>query len=134
MLLDTHIFIWLVLGNTRLQREARSAISSASAAGTLYMSPISLWEIALKHSRGKLELGRPLRPWLKEALSATAVQLIPIDIEIACACADLPASFHGDPADRIIAATARSHGLTLITDDQKLLYLGRVGHLRTLKA
>ncbi|HSU19289.1 MAG TPA: type II toxin-antitoxin system VapC family toxin [Acidobacteriaceae bacterium] len=134
MLLDTHILIWLVLGNTRLQPWVHAAISSSSVAGSLYMSPISLWEIALKQSRGKLELGRPLRPWLRQALSMTGVQLIPMDIEIACACAELPATFHGDPADRMIAATARTHGLTLVTDDKKLLQLGRDGHLKTFKA
>lgn len=134
MLLDTHIFVWLVLGDVRLRPKVHTAISAAGAAGSLYMSPISLWEIALKHSRGKLELGRPLRPWLQQAVSITGVQLIPITVEIACACAELPPNFHGDPADRIIAATARSHGIALVTDDSKLLHLGRLGHLETLTA
>ena len=131
-LLDTHAWFWLVTGDDQLNGQARAAIERADQTRSLCLSPISLWEIALKHSRGKLETDRPIRPWLHNAIAATAIKLISIDVEIAAACAELPSSFHGDPADRIIAATARHHGMHLVTHDRKLLSLARRGFLQAL--
>lgn len=131
-LLDTHAWFWLVTGDEQLNARAQRVIEEADQTRSLYLSPISLWEIALKHSRGKLETDRPIRPWLHNALSATGVTLLSIDVEITAACAELPASFHGDPADRIIAATARHHGMQLVTHDKKLLSLARRGFLQAI--
>jgi PIN domain nuclease of toxin-antitoxin system len=102
----------------------------ASTQNALHLSPISLWEIALKSSRGKLQLSLPLRRWLHETVERTRINLLPISAEIACNCAELPAAFHGDPADRIIAATARAEGLTLVTHDKALLQLAKQGYFK----
>ena len=132
MLLDTHTWLWLVADDARLGPAARAAISADIAVDALFLSPISLWEIALKSSRGKLELRLPIRTWIHQALSLTGVHLANITAEIACACAELPGDFHGDPADRLIAATARIEGMTLITHDRTLLALAKKGYFNAI--
>lgn len=130
MLLDTHVWLWIIEDNRALRPDARTAILTAAAEFNLYLSPISLWEIALKSSRGQLKLHLALRPWIRRGMELTGIKLAPITPDIACACADLPAQFHGDPADRLIAATARSEGMTLMTHDRALLALAKQGHFK----
>jgi PIN domain nuclease of toxin-antitoxin system len=132
ILLDTHSWIWLAGDDRELGKAARREILKAASGTGLFLSPISLWEIALKSSRGKLELTLPLRSWVQRALALTRVELAPISTEIACSCAELPPEFHGDPAGRIIAATARSEGLTLVTHDDKLLELAKKGYFKAI--
>lgn len=132
ILLDTHVWLWLSDDQPALGKPARHAIEAALKEDTLYLSPISLWEVALKSSRGKLVLDRPLRPWMLKTLELTRVRLFPISASIACDCAELPPEFHGDPADRIIAATARCEGLTLITHDKALLQLAKHGFFKAI--
>lgn len=132
MLLDTHTWIWLVGNDSRLGGAARDAIRFDHSANALYLSPISLWEIALKSSRGKLLLDLPLRAWLKRSIQLTGVHLAEITADVACGCAELPADFHGDPADRLIAATARVEGMTLLTHDKALLSLAKKGYFKAL--
>jgi PIN domain nuclease of toxin-antitoxin system len=132
ILLDTHSFFWLIGDDKSLGKAARRAIQEASVQNALYLSPISMWEIALKASRGRLQLDRPVRPWMRYALQLTRIQLSPITAEVACSCAELPPEFHGDPADRIIAATARTEGLRLVTHDKKLLDLARQGFFQAI--
>lgn len=130
ILLDSHTFVWLANGDSQLGPEARQIIREAYQSDSLFLSPISLWEIGLKASRGRLQFDRPLRPWMHDALRLTRTRLAPLSVEIALDSAELPAEFHGDPADRIIASTARMGGLLLLTDDAKLLALSRKGYLR----
>lgn len=132
ILLDTHTWFWTVTGDAKLRLPVRREIDRAYAANSLFLSPISLWELALKHSRGKLQLDRPLRPWLGNAIAVSGVQLMSIGVEIAASCAELPPAFHGDPADRIIAATARTEGLHLVTHDRKLLDLAKQGFFQAI--
>ncbi len=134
MLLDTHVWIWMVTGNKQLSKSGRDSIVSKSAEHDLYLSPISLWEISLKASRNQLELEMPLRTWMRHAIAQTGIRLAEITPDIACACAELPAEFHGDPADRLIAATARSEGMTLMTHDRALLALAKQGHFKAFAA
>lgn len=133
ILLDTHALLWLIADDPQLGPEARDVIEEASTADLLFLSPISLWEIALKSSRSKLDLGLPLRPWIRRTLELTRVRLMPISSETACSCAELPPEFHGDPADRLIAATARAEGMVLLTHDRHLLRLAKQGFFRAHK-
>lgn len=130
ILLDSHTFIWLANGDAELGQKARQIIREAYDTDSLFLSPISLWEIALKASRGRMAFDRPIRPWMQNALRMTRTRLAPITEEIAIDCAELPPEFHGDPADRIIASTARISALLLLTDDTTLLTLARKGYLR----
>ena len=130
ILLDSHTFVWLANGDPQLGAEAKQSIHEAYRSDSLFLSPISLWEIALKASRGRMLFDRPLRSWMTHALRMTKTHLTPITQEIAIDCAELPSDFHGDPADRLIASTARVNALLLLTDDKKLLALARQGYLR----
>ena len=132
LLIDTHVLVWIVFAEPHIKSSTLEAIEEASMDHSLFLSPISLWEIALKHSRGKLNLDRPIRDWLHHALSIANLNLVPITPSIAAECAELPSTFHGDPADRIIAATARAEGFTLVTHDKILLQLSRQGYFKTL--
>jgi PIN domain nuclease of toxin-antitoxin system len=116
IILDTHIFIWQTETHTeRIPAEIRSAIEAEPVLG---VSAISLWEIAMLENKGRIILSLPLLPWLKAALSAPKMKLLPITPEIAARSVSLP--MHGDPADRIIAATAIEHDCFLATLDVPL--------------
>ena len=132
LLLDTHVWLWIVFAEPHIKPSALEAIEQASLEQALFLSPISMWEVALKHSRSKLALDRPIRDWLAHAANIPGLQLAPITPSIAAECAELPAEFHGDPADRIIAATAHSEGFTLVTHDKVLLQLAKQGYLKAL--
>ena len=129
LLLDTHVWLWL-LSNTQLDKEVLQSCRLAASDGELYLSPMSLWEIALKASRGKLNIPSPVREWLRDAVDRSQVQLAPFNLSVACECAELPGTFHGDPADRILAATCRVNGFTLLTRDRPMLDLARSGVMR----
>ena len=93
------------------------------------MSDISLWEVAMLHSLDRIRLALPLREWLSKAVAPPLVRRQGISPAIATEVAALPDSFHGDPADRIILATARVLGATLLTQDQRIVDAGLVDTL-----
>lgn len=113
-LLDTHVLLWLADRQEELSPEARAAI--AKAAGNLFISSITGFEIAVKAERGGLVLSRRPGDWIRDALSLHGVVEIPVTCEIGTLAAALP-PIHRDPCDRIIIATARIHDLTIITKD-----------------
>jgi PIN domain nuclease of toxin-antitoxin system len=118
--LDTHAWIWWVTRDRRLSRRARAAIERAAARGELYLSMISIWEMAKKVEKGQLALDRQLDEWLDTALDAEGLQMAEITRPVLVDSCRLPQPFHGDPADQIIAATARSLSATLVTRDTRL--------------
>ncbi|MBI3903845.1 MAG: type II toxin-antitoxin system VapC family toxin [Nitrosomonadales bacterium] len=118
VLLDTHIWLWWQLGQAELSARERDALDALAAAGTPPMlSAISLWEVQMLVEKDRLALEMPLAYWLPTAAAPETVTLLPMDVEVVLALDNLPKSFHGDPADRIIVATARAHGLPLATRD-----------------
>ncbi len=128
-LLDTHAWLWFVLGKN-LSTEAQQRCDKARRDEELYLSPISLWEIAMKASRGRIDLPSPVREWLKSGVHASGVWMASFDMHVAVECAELPPEFHGDPVDRILASTCRVQGLTLLTRDASLLKLAAKGIFR----
>jgi len=120
-LLDTHVLLWWVGGNKRLSRAQKRVIESASAERPLLVAQISQWEIATLVSLGRINLDRPLRDWLEAAMAAPLVQTVGITPAVAAEVASLPSTFHGDPANRLIVATARVMGATLLTADQRIV-------------
>jgi PIN domain nuclease of toxin-antitoxin system len=113
VLLDTHFWIWWVTGQESLTTPERRALGQAAEAGELAISAISLWEAQMLHLRGRLRLEMPFGPWLLQAAAPRVVQIVPLDPAVILTLNDLPESFHGDLADRIIVATARAHELTV---------------------
>ena len=124
--LDTHVLLWWLAGDRHLGRAQRRAIDAATAERPLVLSDISLWEIAILHRLGGLDLDRPLREWLEQAAAPPLVRRQGISPAIAAEAASLPDSFPRDPADRIIAATARVLGATLLTSDRRIAASGVV--------
>jgi PIN domain nuclease of toxin-antitoxin system len=132
ILLDTHAWAWFEQGEERLPIKARQQIEKAAWAGSLYIAAISLLEIANQHRRGRIQLSIPLKQWFAETLNHRGMQIVPLTPEIALETTLLPESFHGDPADRLIASTARVENLTLYTHDKAILRFGKQGLLHTV--
>lgn len=134
VLLDTHVLVWLLSGNSRLGAQARIFIQQSAQDHPVLVSAITPWEIAMLVSKERLTLDRDIDQWMAVALALPGIRLASLSPEIAVASTRLPGTLHGDPADRIIAATARHLDATLVTEDQRLLEYGATGHLRTLRA
>lgn len=134
VLLDTHAFVWLLNGNQRLGRKARKAIQRSLDETAVLVSAISPWEIAMLVGKGRLVLDRDVGEWLRAALALPGVRLEPLSPDISVASTRLPGALHADPADRIIAATARHLGASLVTEDRLLLAYGAAGHIKTIHA
>lgn len=134
VLLDTHAWVWLLNGSERLGTKARKAIERSLAEEAVLVSAISPWEVAMLVAKGRLVLDRDVGEWVQTALSLPGIRLEPISPEVAVGSTRLPGAIHADPADRLIAATARHLGSTLITADQLLLDYGKDGHIKALRA
>jgi PIN domain nuclease of toxin-antitoxin system len=132
LLLDTHVWIWLVRGESRIEEPVLEAIFEAAGARTLFVSVMSIWEVSLLASKGRLVLKQPCLEWVDAALSRSGTVLVPLTAEIAVECNGLPGQFHHDPADRIITATARVEGLTVVTRDRQILDYAARGYVRAL--
>jgi PIN domain nuclease of toxin-antitoxin system len=119
-LLDTHVLLEWLAGSPKLSVSQRRILAAARGENPLHLSDISLWEIATLNELGRIRLARPLREWLEQAAAPPLVQRVGISPAIAAEVAALPASFHRDPADRIIVASARVLGATLLTRDRRI--------------
>jgi PIN domain nuclease of toxin-antitoxin system len=134
LLLDTHVWIWFMLANPELAESGRQVINHAAASGQLRIAAISVWETALLASRGYIVVNRPLAQWIMEAVSAAGLFIEPLLPQIAVEAASLPETFHRDPADRLIVATARVANATLMTRDRRILDYAARGHLAAVAA
>lgn len=126
VLLDTHIWIWWLLGSERLLQADRDDLDQLASKGRCHLAAMSLWEAQMLHSKGRLTLDRPFATWLREASAPGLVVLHPLDVEVVVALDQLPTNFHGDPADRLIVATALAHRLHLATQDRAIRSSGIV--------
>jgi len=130
VLLDTHYWIWMQVGASQhFTPKILRIIEQAAAAGKLLVSVISIWEFGMLEAKGRIQLLIPCDAWIEKALATPGLNLAPLTVEIALESSRLPGNFHGDPADRIIAATVRTTGARLLTGDQKLIEYGRQRHL-----
>jgi PIN domain nuclease of toxin-antitoxin system len=120
LLLDTHVWLWLSIEPRRLSAAATAAIREALGVGGLAVASISLWEVAMMVAIGRiLPHGTPER-WLGDLVDRARVAVREITPAIATAATQFPGDFPADPADRLIAATARVEGLRLVTRDSRL--------------
>lgn len=120
IVLDTHALVWWAVGDRRLSARALRAIKAAARAGGVFASAISVMEIATAVRRGRLTLNAPFEQWLADLRSLPELRVEPISAEIAALAGSFDGAMHGDPADRIIAATARRLGARLVTADERL--------------
>ena len=132
LLLDTHTAIWLVR-NEPIAREAEEAINAIHEAdGTLLVSPITAWEVGLLVSLRRVDLLATPQRWFAGVLSVPNVRLADLSPEILISASFLPGSPPRDPADRILLATARDLGATLVTRDRELLRYGEEGNVSVI--
>lgn len=134
LVLDTHVLVWLVEGHGSLGANAHAAIDKATRQNCVLVSAITPWEIALLVSKNRLKLDRDAMQWLRDALSRPGVTLVALEPEIAVASTRMPFEMHPDPADRILVATARHLGATLVTADKTLLAIAKEGYFRAMDA
>lgn len=134
LLLDTCAALWLVEGS-RVSRSAMSALADAERKGEkLSISPISAWEIGLLVSRGRINLMMRPEAYFHAMLRGPRVVLAALTPDVLIASSFLPDSRTlRDPADRIIAATAREFGYTVVTRDRALLAYCDEGHIQALE-
>lgn len=118
VLLDTHVWVWWLTPGSPLTPKERAALDAAAERRETFLSAISLWEAQVLHAKRRLVLSVPFADWIVRAADERIVRVLPMDLAVVLELDRLPASFHGDPADRMIVATARSLRLTLATRDR----------------
>jgi PIN domain nuclease of toxin-antitoxin system len=129
ILLDTHIWLWWLHSPEQLSERGRTLLTIGENQNSLIVSTISVWEIAVKHSNGKLPLPLPINEWFALAKTRPGITIERLDPLDAIASTQLPGDFHKDPADRIIVAIAYPRNIELMTCDQKIL---NYPHVKTL--
>lgn len=133
VLLDTHVLLWSLVQPEELAEDIKQHITLAQENGQLLLCSISLWEIAMLKFKRRINIYEPIKDFLGSVTNIPGLSIKEISSEIAAESVLLMDDFHGDPADRIIVATARCFGATLLTRDQKILTWGNLGHIKSLK-
>jgi PIN domain nuclease of toxin-antitoxin system len=126
VILDTHALLWHASESNHLSESAKVAIDTADILG---ISTISAWEIGMLVQKGRLSLKYEVHEWIERVGSLPKITWMPLDTKIAVVSTCLPGNFHGDPADRIITATALSRGVPLVTADRRIL---EYSHVQTI--
>lgn len=114
VLLDTHVLVWWRAGSDRLSSVARERLASATR---ILVSPISCWEVGMLVARDRIRLDRPTAAWVRDLLAGDRMAVAELTASVAVTAAELD-GFHGDPADRLLYATARRNGVPLVTKDR----------------
>lgn len=117
ILLDTHVLVWWQAGGERLSRPGARAIDRAD---TVLVSPLSCWEVATLHRRGRIALDRDPALWIRDLLRSERIAVATLSPEAAALAGMLPDDFPGDPIDRLLYATANDWRVPLVTKDERL--------------
>jgi PIN domain nuclease of toxin-antitoxin system len=120
ILLDTHVLVWMVSDSSRLSPAAALEMRKAERNGELAIASISVWELALLYERGRLRASGTIESSIRAILEKSRVQILELTPEIAALTTTFPESYPKDPGDRLIGATARAHGITLVTQDERV--------------
>lgn len=116
VLLDTHALVWWQADVDRLSPKAARSIESATR---ILVSPISFWELTMLVEKGRIGLDRPTNVWVVDFLATERVAVSELTPSVAIGAGELT-GFHGDPADRLIVATAKSLRVPLVSKDDKI--------------
>ena len=120
VVLDTHVWIWWLTPGSPLKLAERQSLDRAAEKRELYLAAISLWEAQVLHAKRRIQLPIPFSDWLVRAADPRMLTILALDVAVVIAADSLPASFHGDPADRLIVATARAHAMSVATHDRAI--------------
>ncbi len=120
VLLDTHVWLWWLTGSTHMRARQRQALDQLAAHELPFIAAISMWEAQMLVSRGRLIPAEPFDRWIRRMTAPDTVRILPLDSDVVVSLHELPTSFDGDPADRLIVATARAHALPLATHDSAI--------------
>lgn len=129
LLLDTHIWIWAQESPEKFGRQTRTLLEDL--ANSVSVSAVAALEIARLVSLRRLQLNEPASVWIADSVRSLGAQVLDVTPQIAAEAYELPGTFHKDPADRVLVATARLHNLTLLTADNFIL---RYPHVKTRRA
>lgn len=129
LLLDTHIIIWYAEG-IKLSESHVEKIENARKNQKLFISQISIWEIAMLINKERLSFSLPLKEWIDKLLSIDGLSFLDLTTSILVESCQLPSYAHKDPVDRMIIATARCLNIELMTADQKILDYGSNGYVK----
>jgi PIN domain nuclease of toxin-antitoxin system len=132
LLLDTCAAIWLSHDEPVSQETLDALRDARESDDPIYISPITAWELGLLVSRGRMNLLMTPERWFQRLMQAPGLRLAEMSAELLIASSYLPGTPPRDPADRIIATTAREYGYRLITRDRPLLDYAGLGYLQTL--
>ncbi|AIL66028.1 Ribonuclease VapC22 [Rickettsiales bacterium Ac37b] len=132
IILDTHILIWSLLDPTNLTNKIKDIIADAQNSDNLYISSITLWEIAMLISKKRINVYGRIADFLTNIEKIEGLTVLDINANIAAESIMLPGGFQGDPADCLIISTTRELASTLITRDQKIINWATQGYLKTI--
>lgn len=133
VLLDTHVWLWYADGvRERLSPATVRKLDKIRMSDGLLVSAISVWELGMLSSRGRIQLAVPLRDWVDAALAAPGIRLTNLDAAAAAESTLLPGNPHGDPADRLLIATARTQSIALATRDTQIIAYAKLGFVRVV--
>jgi PIN domain nuclease of toxin-antitoxin system len=126
LLLDTHVALWLDSGNDRLLASTRALIDGCwQNGGTIFLSAVTAWEIALLVDTGRIDLDIPVEAWIERFLDRPGIEGVPIGYRAASRSYQLYQLEHRDPADRLLIATAIELGCPLVTYDERIARFGK---------
>ena len=136
LLLDSHVWYWLLEERMdEMRSDAQATVHAAIEGQHVAISDASPWELLDKAHRGRLRTALPPRDWVNRALNAPGLRTLPLTRALLLDSAELPGEPPRDPFDRVIIASARQEGMTLVTADRAILaWAAATGAVRTLPA
>lgn len=126
LLLDTHVWLWWLLGDGSLSVHQRKCLDNLAWDKKLALSWVSVWELEMLERKQRVHLLPSFADWTKGATESSFIKLIGVDLDLVIAQRNLPDNFHADPADRLITTTAFLSGFPLATFDRKIIESGCV--------
>jgi PIN domain nuclease of toxin-antitoxin system len=135
VLLDTHVWLWAAAGSTaRLGRRTLRQLDRAAAIGDLYVSPVSVFELASLHLANRLAIGHPVETWIRESIDRGGLRLTDVSLAMTLDAGSIPATALPDPIDRLLVATARTLETSFVTRDRRIHDYARASGLHVVDA
>lgn len=132
ILIDTHVWLWLVMGDERLTEHHKNIIEKTADDNSLFLSKISIWETLHLLKKDRLVTNLSADTFIDEALKLDGLNLIELTVPILKESVSLPGNFHNDPSDCIITATARVEDMSLVTYDKQIISYAKLGFVKLI--